>query len=263
MVERNGNLLGWPAVKGIISDLDGVVYRGEAGIRDAIQAFNNWERTGIPYAFVTNNSTRSPEDVAEKLRFFGVTVTPGRIVTSSLVAAQMMKERWPPRTPVFVIGAPALNNAIAAAGFEITDRSPEVIVMGLDRNISHRKLCVAVDALLAGATLIGTNPDLLLPTANGFELGAGAMLTAVSAATRVRPIVLGKPEPHMIETALQRLGTPRESTLMIGDQVATDIQAGKRTGLYSVLVTTGVAEREEPGLSPPDIVIDSLTEIPT
>ncbi|MCK1406902.1 hypothetical protein IVB48_16300 [Bradyrhizobium sp. 76] len=107
----------------------------------------------------------------------------------------------------------------ADAGLEVTDRKPEAVVMGLDRQITHEKLRIAVDAILNGAAFIGTNPDLLLPTAGGFEPGAGATIAAVAAATKVEPFIVGKPEPHMIETALSRLGTVRSATLTIGDQI--------------------------------------------
>jgi 4-nitrophenyl phosphatase len=134
--------------------------------------------------------------------------------------------------------------------------------MGLDRAISHEKMRLAVQAILDGATLIGTNPDLLLPTAHGYEPGAGAQLTAVAAAARVKPIIVGKPETHMIEAALERLGTARSETIMIGDQIPTDIQAGKRAGLCSVLVTTGVPAAADPALLAPDFVVRSLLDIP-
>lgn len=252
----------WPSIRGVIADLDGVVYRGDNPIPDAVEAFDRWARAGLSYGFVTNNSTRSAEDVALKLGRMGVRVEPKQIVTSASAAAELMGSRWPQGTPVYVIGAPSLTTAIETAGFEITDREPQVVVMGLDREITHEKLKIAVRAIMNGARLIGTNPDLLLPTDDGFEPGAGAMLTAVAAAARTTPLVVGKPEPHMIITAMGRLGTAPADTVMIGDQVATDIQAGKRAGICSVLVTTGVPSGDADALEPPDFTVDSLLEIP-
>ncbi|MET4607729.1 ribonucleotide monophosphatase NagD (HAD superfamily) [Bradyrhizobium sp. JR4.1] len=150
--------------------------------------------------------------------------------------------------------------AIAGVGLETTDRKPEVVLMGLDRQITHEKMLTLVDAILNGAAFIGTNPDLLLPTDNGFEPGAGATITAVAAATQMKPLIVGKPEAHMIETALSRLRTARGSTLLIGDQIQTNIQARKRAGLPTVLVTTGVPAREDPSLIPPDFMVSSLKE---
>lgn len=256
-----GSYLNWPPIEGIISDLDGVVYRGNAAISDAIEAFERWQASGLPFCFVTNNSTHTPEDIVRKLETFGLSIKPKDVVTSAIATAELIRTKYPDASRVYVVGASSLVEAIAGVGLETTDRKPEVIVMGLDRQITHGKLRIAVEAILNGAAFIGTNPDLLLPTANGFEPGAGAMLAAVAAATQVKPLIVGKPEAHMIESALARLGTARSSTLLIGDQIPTDIQAGKRAGLPTVLVTTGVPAREDSSLMPPDFIVSSLGDI--
>lgn len=256
-----GSYLNWPPIEGIISDLDGVVYRGNAAISDAIEAFERWQASGLPFCFVTNNSTHTPEDIVRKLETFGLSIMPKDVVTSAIATAELIRTKYPDASRVYVVGAPSLVEAIAGVGLETTDRKPEVVVMGLDRQITHEKLRIAVEAILNGAAFIGTNPDLLLPTANGFEPGAGAMLAAVDAATQVKPLIVGKPEAHMIESALARLGTARSSTLLIGDQIPTDIQAGKRAGLPTVLVTTGVPAREDSSLMPPDFIVSSLGDI--
>ncbi|WFU80335.1 HAD-IIA family hydrolase [Bradyrhizobium sp. CIAT3101] len=253
--------LNWPPIEGIISDLDGVVYRGNAAIVEAIQAFKSWQVARLPFCFVTNNSTHTPEEVARKLESFGLVIGSKDVVTSAVTAAELIRVKYPDLTRVFVIGAPSLVNAVAGVGLEVTDREPEAVVMGLDRQITHEKMRIAVDAILNGAVFIGTNPDLLLPTEDGFEPGAGATITAIAVATQVKPLIVGKPEPYMIETALSRLGTARGATLMIGDQIPTDIQAGKRAGLPAVLVTTGVPPREDPSLASPDFIVSSLVEI--
>ncbi|MBZ9605545.1 HAD-IIA family hydrolase [Phyllobacterium chamaecytisi] len=261
MVEL-ANTMDWPLVKGIVSDLDGVVYRGRTAILDAVEAFRNWQAEGIPFCFVTNNSTHTAKDVVTKLNGFGLETTQDNVVTSAATAAQLIRQSYPAGTRIYVVGAPSLRKAILDAELVITDKQPAIVIMGLDREITHEKLRIAVDAVLKGAVLIGTNPDLLLPTPTGFEPGAGAILTAVATAARVKPIIVGKPEVYMIEAALSRLGTDRATTLMIGDQIPTDIQAGKRAGLCSVLVTTGVPPVEDPSLQAPDFIISSLKQIP-
>jgi 4-nitrophenyl phosphatase len=253
----------WPLVEGVVSDLDGVVYRGKTAIQDAVEVFQEWHAMGIRYCFVTNNSTHSAGDVVARLNSFGLEITEENVVTSAVTAAQLIRQIYPAGTRIYVIGAPSLMKAIADGDLEITDENPAVVIMGLDREITHEKLRIAVDAVLRGAVLMGTNPDLLLPTPTGFEPGAGAILTAVATAARVKPIIVGKPEVHMIEAALSRLGTDRASTLMIGDQIPTDIQAGKRAGLCSVLVTTGVPPVNDPTLQAPDFIISSLKQIPS
>ncbi|MBH5372939.1 HAD-IIA family hydrolase [Bradyrhizobium glycinis] len=251
----------WPPIEGVISDLDGVVYRGGTAIADAIDAFTRWQKAGVPFCFVTNNSTHTPADVVRKLAGFGLAIAPSQVVTSAITAAELVRSNYPQLTKVYVIGAPSLVTAMRDIGLEITDRSPEVVVMGLDRDITHEKMRIAVEAILNGAVFIGTNPDLLLPTASGFEPGAGATIAAIAAATQVQPSIVGKPHVPMIETALSRLGTNRASTIMIGDQVPTDIQAGKKAGLATVLVRTGVPMRRDPSLMDPDFVVATLRDI--
>ena len=252
----------WPRIRGVVSDLDGVVYRGKTPIAASIEAFRRWRHAGVRFCFVTNNSTHTEFDVVRKLDKMGLPISADEVVTSAAESARLLQAGWKAGTAVYVIGAASLRNAVAGAGMVVTGQSPAVVVMGLDRAITHEKMRIAVNALLNGAALIGTNPDLLLPTDDGFEPGAGAQLAAVVAAAGVRPLIVGKPEPRMIESAVARLGTDKTETIMVGDQVATDIQAGKRAGLCSVLVTTGVPPRPDPSLSQPDFVVANLLEIP-
>lgn len=252
----------WPAVQGIISDLDGVVYRGEAPIDDAVAMFRRCQACGIPFCFVTNNSTVTAMQVVERLDRFGLSIGVKSVLTSAMATARIVRRDYSEGTRVYVIGARSLVNEIAGAGMEITDREPEIVVVGLDREINYSKLRVAVRAVVGGARLIGTNPDLLLPMETGLDPGAGSLLAAVATAAGAVPLIVGKPEPLMVEMALSALDTPRHATLMIGDQLATDIQAGKRAGLYSVLVTSGVPPEENPALLQPDSIVQSLAGIP-
>lgn len=248
-----------PAISGVIADLDGVVYRGDRPIDSAVEAFRRWDRAGIPYCFVTNNATRTPGAFADKLTGLGVRVSPAQVVTSPIATAQYMSERWAPGTPVFVLGSAALAAAVREAGFVIADRNAQVVVVGLDRDLTYGRLTNAVHAVLAGAVLIGTNGDLRLPVEDGgFDPGAGSILAAVAAATGTKPVIVGKPEPRMIEMALAQLGTAKAGTVMIGDQVCTDILAGRRAGLRTILVTTGVPRDDA---ATPDRVVDSLLDL--
>lgn len=246
-------------IAGVVSDLDGVVYRGDAAIPDAVEAFARWRRAGVPACFVTNNATRTPESFAAKLSGLGVPTEPWQVVTSPVAAAAYLGERWPGGTTAYVVGAPALEAALVEAGHEVTERRPAVVVVGLDRGFTYAKLRTAVRAVRAGAVLVGTNPDLILPVEDGFDPGAGALLAAIASASGVRPTIVGKPEPRMVEIALGRLGTPPDATVMIGDQAATDIAAGRAAGLRSILVTTGVPG--EPSGVAPDATVDSLLDL--
>jgi 4-nitrophenyl phosphatase len=249
-----------PDFVAVISDLDGVVYRGSEPIKEAVEAFRRWHDNGIRYCFVTNNSTRSASEFAAKLRGFGIVAEAENVVTSADTTAALLKARWPAGARVFVVGATSLVEAIAAAGFEITGDAAEIVVAGLDRDFTYAKLKLAARLVLDGAALIGTNPDLLLPSEDGFEPGAGTLIGAIAAASGQQPLIIGKPEPHMIEAALQRLGTDPARTVMIGDQIATDIQAGQRAGLFSILVQTGVPETGA-RQAEPDLTLASLAAL--
>lgn len=251
-----------PIVSAIISDLDGVAYRGGVAIPDAVQAFQAWHRRGLPYAFVTNNATKSAAAFAAKLTAIGVPATAGQIFNAVAATASLMRRRWPGGGRVFAIGETPLFEAIEAAGFRLVgDDDAEIVVLGSDYELNYTKLRIAVRAALAGAAVVVTNPDMLTPADDGFEPCVGVLMAAVTAAVPgCVPIVVGKPEPLMIEEALAYLGTPRAETIMVGDQLATDIIAGQRAGLRSVLVTTGVPSAAVAGVTP-DRVIASLLEL--
>jgi len=246
-----------PDIGGIVSDLDGVVYRGAEPIPSAIEAFADWHGQGTPYCFVTNNSTRTPEAVAAMLGAMGVHCTPHQVVTSATGTAAMLRRQWPSGGRAYVLGAPSLVDAVAGAGFEVGETEVDCVVVGLDRALTYDRMSRAVQLVLNGAVLIGTNPDLLLPTANGFEPGAGALLTAIATSSGREPVVIGKPQPQLIHDAVAQLGVPYENVIMLGDQVATDIVAAQRAGVFAVLVQTGVpaaaTEAAVPDLTVPDL----------
>ena len=251
----------WPKISGIISDLDGVTYRGDDPIDSAVEAFQSWHNAGLPYAFVTNNSTKSSEEFAEKLNGMGIPTTPEKIITTSTVAADRLKTLLEPKARVMVIGAPALFRAIEERGFAITDENVAAVIAGLDRAFNFEKLAKAQTALMGGAYFIGTNPDHMLPRGDGFEPGAGAILKAIETASGVQPSIIGKPQPDLVSMALSVLGTDPKSTYMLGDQVMTDIIAGNAAGLPTILVRTGIAEKG-PFPITHDFDIETLASIP-
>ncbi len=251
----------WPKITAIISDLDGVTYCGEKPIESAVKSFRLWSDIGVPYAFVTNNSTKSAEEFSIKLNSMGIPTNPKRIITSSSVAAQRLNTILKPQSRVMVIGEEALINAVAEYNYTIANENVEAVIVGLDRSFSHEKLTKAQTALLNGAHFIGTNPDPMLPKDGGFEPGAGSILKAIEIASGVKPIIVGKPKPDLVEMALSVLETERESTFMLGDQIMTDIMAGYETGLQTIRVRTGVIEKGPTPIKP-DFDIESLECIP-
>lgn len=249
------------SILGVVSDLDGVVYRGGSAIPGAVEAFRRWSERSVPVAFVTNNATKSPDQFAAKLESLGVSVHPNRVFSSAAATAAFVRRRWPPGTRVFPIGEPSLLGPLAAGGFVPAGDDAEVVVLGFDHAIDYAKISTAVRALLMGAELVATNPDVLTPSDTGFAPCVGTFLAALRAAVpTIQPIIVGKPEPIMIEEAFASLGSPRAGTIMIGDQVATDIVAGQRAGLRTVLVTTGVPFKSVAGVEP-DRIVSSLIDL--
>jgi 4-nitrophenyl phosphatase len=249
-----------PRNAAIISDLDGVAYRGDVPIATAVLAFRQWHEQGLPYAFVTNNSTKTTREFADKLNGMGIPATPERVITSSAVVARRVKADLPPGSRVMVIGAASLVGAIEAQGFQIADQDVRAVVAGLDRAFTFEKLQKAQAALLAGASFFGTNADRMLPHGLGYEPGAGSILAAIQTASGVTPVVTGKPHPDLIHMALEILGSDPETTFMLGDQIETDIMAGRAAGLKTILVGTGLPPKAVPGILP-DFDIETLLDL--
>ncbi len=215
----------------------------------------------IPYLFVTNNSSRKPEQVAEKLMSLDIPATPDHVFTTSMATANYMMERKP-QAAVYMIGEEGLRAALQEKGFILTDENPDYVVMGIDREITYEKLTKACLSVRNGATFISTNGDIALPTEQGMLPGNGALTSVIAISTQVEPIFIGKPEAIIMDQALKVIGTKREETVMVGDNYDTDILAGIRAGMNTLLVHTGVTTVEK--LSQYEIqpthVVHSLTE---
>lgn len=253
---RNGE------IAAVISDLDGVVYRGEEAIPGSIEAINDWAQHGIQYAFVTNNASKSAAEFSAKIRKLGAPVETEQVVTSAEATAGYFGENFPADTRVFAIGAPVLFTAFEREGARLVlSDDAQVVVLGFDEAFNYDKLRLAVRAVMGGAKLLVTNPDLITPSENGFDPCVGALLAAILAAVpSAKPTIIGKPSPLMIREALRRLGSDPQSTVMIGDQIATDIVAGQAAGLRSFLVQSGVAATSGDA-AVPDAVYPSLAHI--
>jgi 4-nitrophenyl phosphatase len=249
------------AIHGIISDLDGVAYCGEQPIPESVQAFRAWHARGVPYAFVTNNSTKSAAQFAAKLNGMGIPATAAQIFNTISATAALMLQRWRRGTSIFAIGEKPLFDALEEAGYRQAGEGAEVVILGFDSDLSYAKLRTAVRAALHGATVIVTNPDVLTPVNDGYDPCVGALAAAVTVAVpNAVPIIVGKPKPFMIEQALAYLGTKKSKTIMIGDQINTDIAAGQSAGLRSVLVASDVPFNAVAGITP-DRTVSSLLDL--
>lgn len=251
------------AVRALLIDLDGVVYVGSNVIPEAPSFFRRLRADGRPFLLITNNSSGTPNQFVGRLADMGIVVDPSEILTSALATAQYLGGVARPGARVFVIGETGLRSAIEEAGFELSEHSPEFVVVGLDRSFDYHKLTIAIRAVLAGAQFIGSNPDTTLPAEDGLIPGAGSFQAAIRAATGVEPVVIGKPEPTLIALALERVGAAPDQAALIGDRLDTDILGGHRAGVHTILVLTGVSTRHaaESAAARPTLIADTLDEV--
>ena len=251
-------------LRGFLIDLDGVVYTGSEVVPSAPSFFQLLREMALPFLLTTNNSSRRADQFAARLADMGISVRPEEVLTSAQATAEFLATTAPLGSPVFVIGEVGLRTSLEAQGFRLVDdASAKYVVVGLDRGFNYQKLTVAIRAVLNGAQFIGPNPDPSLPMEDGLSPGAGAFQAAITAATGVQPIIIGKPEPTMLTIGLRLLGCASQEAAMIGDRLDTDIVGGKRAGMATILVLSGVATADLAAASPikPDYVLRDLGEL--
>lgn len=225
-----------------IIDMDGVLFRGTYPIPGTVGFVDFLRKRGIGFVLATNNSTQTPGQYADKLAHMGVTVRTDEILTSAQATASYLASIAPPGTKVFVVGQNGLWTALREAGIELVDDGAEYVVVGMHSTICYERLTEATLQIRAGARFLGTNPDRTFPTEQGIVPGTGALLAFLEAATGVQPTIVGKPEKAMMEQALARMGADPAATAMLGDRLETDILAGQRAGLLTLLVLSGVTD---------------------
>lgn len=230
-------------VKGLLIDLDGTMYHGKHRIDGADDLIRKLRERKIPYLFVTNNSSRTPEQVAEHLGGMGIPASPEEVCTSSLAAASYIAHESP-GAKVAILGEEGLQSALEDAGLELTEENPKYVVQGIDRSFNYESLAKAVQWIRTGAVSVLTNPDLLLPSDTGLTPGAGSLGAAIEAASGVKPIVIGKPSSILMKYATDRLGIAPSDAVVLGDNMRTDIAAGANAGCKTVLVMTGITTDE-------------------
>lgn len=241
----------------ILSDLDGVVYRGAEAIPGAVERFVHWHQQQISYCFVTNNAEKPPCEVAEKIQALGIPCTADQVITSAEVALAYARAKYRPGSRAYVIGSASLKARVTQAGFILADTRSEIVIVALDRQFDYAMMTAAVRNILTGAELIATNPDVIRPIADGFEPGTGAIVQSIATSAGVTPTILGKPSPKILQMALERIGAQAQDAIMLGDQIDTDILAAKNAGVRSVLLETGVPVEGDNRIQA-DFVIQSL-----
>ncbi len=229
----------------ILADLDGVVYEGTAAIRDAVESVARLQASHR-LGFVTNNSSRKPETIVAQLAGFGVIAQPEDVVSSGQTGVELLSTMIEPASKVLVVGGEGLRFYVAEAGFSVVDSAedkPAAVIQGFAPDVSWRNLAEASFAIQNGAKWVATNQDWTLPQERGMAPGNGTLVSAVHTAVGQLPVVAGKPEPAIFETAVKRFDAKRP--LFIGDRLDTDIVGANRAGIASVLVLTGVSRAKE------------------
>lgn len=247
-------------IRNLLIDMDGVLYRGRTGLPGGPELIAFLRERGIPYLLVTNNSTLTPAQFVLRLGRMGIDVSQDLIMTSGVATSAYLATLAPPGTKVNVVGEPALIKELEGRGFVIAGRDAEYVVCGWDKGINFDKLKTACLAIRDGATFIGTNADKTYPLEKDLIPGAGSILAFLVAATDVEPIVVGKPEPIMIEQSLRMLGARPEETAILGDRLDTDILGGHRAGILTIMLLTGISTEAEAAAcdAPPDLIFDDL-----
>jgi NagD protein len=225
-------------------DMDGVLVREEHAVPGADRFLASLREQGTPFLLLTNNSIYTRRDLAARLRASGLDVPEEAIWTSALATARFLEDQRPGGS-AFVIGEAGLTTALHDAGYTLTDRDPDYVVLGETRTYSFERITRAIRLICGGARFIATNPDSTGPTPDGPLPATGSVAALISKATGVEPYYVGKPNPLMMRSALNALDAHSETTAMIGDRMDTDIVSGLEAGLETILVLTGLTTREE------------------
>lgn len=249
------------ATRHYLIDMDGVLVRGRTIIPGADAFIRRLQESASEYLVLTNNPRYTPADLAHRLGTLGLDVPAERIFTSAQATARFMQSQKAGGT-AFVLGESGLTSAIHSAGYVITDLSPDYVVLG-EGSFDLELLTKAIRLVSAGSHFIATNPDPSGPGEGGTVPACGAMAAFIEKASGVAPYFVGKPNPLMMRTALNYLDVHSEDTVMVGDTMATDIKGGVESGMATILVLTGVTQREDVARYPfqPTLIVDSVADI--
>ena len=231
--------------KGFICDMDGVIYHGNNILPGAAEFIDWLKKEKKEYLFLTNNSNLTPRELQQKLYRMGLDVDEHHFYTSALATAHFLKIQAP-NCSFFAIGEAGLLNALYDAGITMNDVNPDYVIIGEGRNYSLDSLTKAVNLVMGGAKLIGANSDVTANTEDGIYPACGAIIAPVEIATGKKAYFCGKPNPLMMRTGLKLLGCHSSEAVIIGDNMDTDIIAGTESGIETVLVLSGVSDKNTP-----------------
>jgi NagD protein len=235
--------------KAFICDMDGVIYHGRKVVKGAVEFVDWLKRENKEFLFLTNSAQKSPLELRHKLQVLGIDVGQEHFMTSAMATASFLVSQCPGGR-VYVIGEAALSQELYNAGFIHDDRTPDYVVVGETTNYTFEKLETAVNLILNGAKLIGTNPDLTGPTETGIAPACRSLISPIEMATGRKAYFIGKPNPLIMRHSLQKLKCRREDTVIIGDRMDTDIIAGIESCIDTVLVLSGITKAEDLSMFP-------------
>lgn len=245
-----------------LTDMDGVLVHEDRALPGAAEFITALQQFGRPFLVLTNNSIFTPRDLRARLFRSGIDLPEASIWTSALATARFLAEQQP-GAAAYVIGEAGLTSAMHEEGFILADTDVEFVVLGETRTYSFEALTRAIRLIDQGAKFIATNPDVTGPSAEGPLPATGAVAAMITAATGIQPYYVGKPNPLMMRTALNRLGAHSETSVMIGDRMDTDVKSGLEAGMRSVLVLTGSTREDDIAQYPyrPTAVLNGIADV--
>ncbi len=253
--------MGTPS-KAYLLDMDGVLVHGRRPIPGAPEFVTKLLAAGIPFRVITNNPMYTPRDLSHRLASEGMHIPEENLYTSAMATARFLSMQRPNGT-AYVIGESGLTHALHAVGYTLTNKAPEYVVLGETHSFSFDQITQAIRLIVAGARFIATNPDATGPSETGLIPACGAAAALIERASGRRPYFVGKPNPLMMRSALNALGEHSENTIMVGDRMDTDVIAGMEAGMETVLVLSGVTQRDEVERYPyrPTRILNSVADL--
>jgi len=242
--------------------MDGVLVHEGHALPGAGDVIKQWQDAGQRFLVLTNNSIYTPRDLSARLRATGLNIPEESIWTSALATADFLRSQKP-KGSAFVIGEAGLTTALHEVGYIQTDVDPDYVVLGESRTFSFETLTKAIRLINNGSRFIATNPDATGPSADGVLPATGSVAALITKATGREPYIVGKPNPMMFRSAMNKINAHSESTGMIGDRMDTDVVAGIEAGLHTVLVLTGIADDAEIAKYPfrPNEILNSIADL--
>ncbi|HBE41745.1 MAG TPA: TIGR01457 family HAD-type hydrolase [Bacteroidales bacterium] len=247
---------------GFIIDMDGVIYHGNK-LLPGVNEFVSWmENSGKKFLFLTNSSERTPRELHEKLKRLGIEVGEDHFYTSALATAGFLASQKPDGS-AYIIGDAGLIHALYSSGYTTNNVNPDYVVVGDTHSYSFDKIELAVNLVLKGARLIGTNPDVSGPVEKGITPSTKALIAPIEIASGKKAYFVGKPNPLMMRIALKKLGTSREDTIVIGDRMDTDVRCGLESEIDTLLVLSGITSKDEIDKFPyrPKYVLNGVVDL--